>query len=237
MPGRRAGARGGAVVEGLRIVAGSRVLWTTLLALAISMFGLGAVNVLFLPLVVEVLQVNPVWLGAIELAQSVSMILAAGIVAVLAARLRPTTIVTVGILAAGVLVGLTGAVDRGLAGRPPAVRHRLVHHAAPGVGRDDHADRRAGRRARPGDGHPPGVDVRRERRLDGPGRGVRRRARHPRGVLRRRPRIVIGGGLLAGVLYRTAPRPVAADAVTRRSAGPRGAPRPRHAAGLEEVRG
>ena len=100
---------GGAVVEGLRVVAGSRVLWTTLLALAISMFGLGAVNVLFLPLIVSVLAVNPAWLGAVELAQSASMILSAGLVAVLAARLRPTTIITVGILGAGVLVGLTGA--------------------------------------------------------------------------------------------------------------------------------
>lgn len=99
-----------AVAEGLRIVAGSRILWTTLLALAISMFGLGAVNVLFLPLVVDVLAVSPVWLGAVEVAQSASMILAAGLVAVLAARLRPTSIITVGIIAAGILVGLTGAV-------------------------------------------------------------------------------------------------------------------------------
>ena len=81
---RKQGTRG-AVVEGLRVVTGARVLWTTLLALAVSMFGLGAVNVLFLPLVVEVLQVNPIWLGAIELVQSVSMILAAGIVALVAA--------------------------------------------------------------------------------------------------------------------------------------------------------
>lgn len=107
---RRAGGTGGAVVEGLRIVAGARILWTTLLALAISMLGLGAVNVLFLPLVVDVLAVNPVWLGIVELAQSVSMVLAAGLVAVLAARLRPTTIITVGIIAAGTLVGLTGLV-------------------------------------------------------------------------------------------------------------------------------
>lgn len=99
----------GAVAEGLRVVTGSRVLWTTLLALAISMFGLGAVNVLFLPLLVSVLAVNPAWLGAVELAQSASMILSAGLVAILAARLRPTTIITVGILGAGVLVGLTGA--------------------------------------------------------------------------------------------------------------------------------
>jgi MFS transporter, DHA3 family, macrolide efflux protein len=100
----------GAVAEGLRIVAGSRVLWTTLLALAISMLGLGAVNVLFLPLIVDVLDVSPVWLGAVDIAQSASMIMAAGIVAVLAARLRPTTIISVGIVAAGILVGLCGAV-------------------------------------------------------------------------------------------------------------------------------
>jgi MFS family permease len=106
---RMAASTRGAVAEGLRLISGSRVLWTTLLALAVSMFGLGAVNVLFLPLVVDVLQVNPVWLGAIELAQSVSMILAAGLVAVLAARLRPTTIISVALIAAGVLVGLTGA--------------------------------------------------------------------------------------------------------------------------------
>jgi MFS family permease len=105
-----ASGTGGAVAEGLRIVARSRVLSTTLLALAISMFGLGAVNVLFLPLIVDVLDVSPVWLGAVDIAQSASMILAAGIVAVLAARLRPTTIISVGIVAAGILVGLCGAV-------------------------------------------------------------------------------------------------------------------------------
>ena len=128
--GRAREARGGAVVEGLRVVAGSRVLWTTLLALAISMFGLGAVNVLFLPLVVEVLEVSPVWLGAIELAQSVSMILAAGIVGrarrLASARRRSSPSAS---SAPASSSALTGAVDRGVAGRPAAVRHRLVHHA------------------------------------------------------------------------------------------------------------
>ena len=53
-----------ALSEGLRIVSGSRALSTTLLALAVSMFGLGAVNVLFLPLVVNVLGVSPAWLAS-----------------------------------------------------------------------------------------------------------------------------------------------------------------------------
>ena len=105
----QAGTRS-ALAEGLRIVAGSRLLYTTLLALAISMLGLGAINLLFLPLIVDVLGVSPVWLGAVDIAQSASMILAAGVVAVLAARFRPTTIITLGIIAAGILIGLTGAV-------------------------------------------------------------------------------------------------------------------------------
>ena len=42
------------------------------------MLGLGAVNVLFVPLLVRILEVNPAWFGAVDFAQSVSMILAAG---------------------------------------------------------------------------------------------------------------------------------------------------------------
>ena len=152
----------------------------------ISMFGLGAVNVLFLPLVVDVLQVNPVWLGGIELAQSVSMILAAGIVAMLAARLRPTTIVSVAPRGGG----RAGRPHRGchqrLPGHPAAVRHRLVHHPAAGVGRDAHADRRARCGARPGDVDAAGRDGRGEHRFDALAGAFGDLHRHPRGVLRRR---------------------------------------------------
>ena len=99
---------GASVMVGLRVVAGSRVLWVTLLALAVTMFGLGAVNVLFLPLLVRVLDVNPAWLGAVDLAQSASMILSASAVGLLAARLRPTSIITVSLIGIGVLVALVG---------------------------------------------------------------------------------------------------------------------------------
>lgn len=99
---------GASVAAGLRIVGGTRVLWVTLLALAVTMFGLGAVNVLFLPLLIRVLEVSPAWLGAVDLAQSVSMILSAGLVGVLAARLRATTIVTVCLIGLGVIVALIG---------------------------------------------------------------------------------------------------------------------------------
>ena len=97
---------GASVAEGLRVVGRSRLLGTTLLALTVTMLGLGAINVLFLPMIVNELGVSPAWLGGVDLAQSASMILSAGLVAVLAARLRSTTIITVSLLAIGTFIGL-----------------------------------------------------------------------------------------------------------------------------------
>ena len=220
-----AGGTGSAVVEGLRVVAGSRILWTTLLALAISMLGLGAVNVLFLPLVVEVLEVSPVWLGAIELAQSVSMILAAGIVAAVASRLSPTTIVTVGILAAGVLIGLTGAVT--------AVWQVALLLFAIGwfitplqasvvtIMQTNVPDAARGRVMATLQASMSGASVASMALAGAFGDvlGIRE-------VFFAGAAVVIGGGILAGLLYRTAPRPVEADTV-----------RPGARPGLEEALG
>jgi MFS family permease len=96
--------------EGLRTVASSRRLSTTILALSVCMLGLGAVNVLFVPLLVDVLAVGTAWFGPVELAQSASMILAAGLLGALAARFRASTIVTVGLVGVAIVIALTGAV-------------------------------------------------------------------------------------------------------------------------------
>jgi DHA3 family macrolide efflux protein-like MFS transporter len=99
-----------AVLVGLRTIIRSRVLSTTILALAVAMLGLGAVNVLFVPFVVRVLQVGPVWLGPVEMAQSASMILASGLIGVLARRLAPTSIVTIGMAGVAVTIAAVGTV-------------------------------------------------------------------------------------------------------------------------------
>jgi MFS family permease len=104
-----AGVRG-ALLVGLRTIGRSRVLSTTMLALAVSMLGLGAVNVLFVPFVVRVLQVGPVWLGPVELAQSASMILASGLIGVLARRLAPSSIVTIAMAGVAVTIAAAGTV-------------------------------------------------------------------------------------------------------------------------------
>jgi MFS family permease len=101
---------GSSLKLGLSRVAHSRLLSTTILSLAVVMLGLGAVNVLFVPLLISVLQVSPAWFGLVDLAQSASMILAAGMVGAIAARVRPTTIVTVGLVGVAVLIAVTGAV-------------------------------------------------------------------------------------------------------------------------------
>lgn len=97
--------------EGLAIVRGSRALGGSLIAAAVTMLGLGAVNVLFVPLITRELRVDPTWMAGIELAQTSAMILAAGIVAFLARRLAPTTIITLGLAGIGACIGLMAGVS------------------------------------------------------------------------------------------------------------------------------
>ncbi len=108
--GQVAAGVGGALVAGLRTIGGSRLLRTTILTLTVAMLGLGAVNVLFVPFVVRVLQVGPVWLGPVEFAQSASMILASGLISVLARRLAPGAIVAIGMAGIAVTIALAGTV-------------------------------------------------------------------------------------------------------------------------------
>jgi len=107
---RVAAGVGSAIGQGLRTITGSRVLSTTILALTVSMLGLGAVNVLFVPFVVTDLGVGPVWLGPVELAQSASMILASGLITAIARRWSPSSIVTIGMAGIAGIIALSGTV-------------------------------------------------------------------------------------------------------------------------------
>jgi MFS family permease len=100
----------GQMREGLGLVAGSGLLLGTMVAAGVTMLGLGAVNVLFVPLMIRVLAVPTTWLGAVDGAQTASMILAAGLVAAIAARLRPTTIVVIGLAGIAICMGLVSTV-------------------------------------------------------------------------------------------------------------------------------
>ena len=120
------------------------------------------------------LAVPTTWLGAVDGAQTLSMIMAAGLVATIATRVRrdhdrrhrPGRDRRVHRLVAG--------GDERLARRRAAVRHRLVRHAARGGARDDHPDVDGGPRSRSGRIDLPRGHGRRERPVDGPGRDLRR---------------------------------------------------------------
>jgi MFS family permease len=97
--------------EGLAIVRGSRLLFGSLIGAAVSMLGLGAVNVLFVPLLIGDLQVAASWMAGIELAQTAAMLLAAGTVPFLARRLAPTTIISAGLAGIGLAIGFLSGVS------------------------------------------------------------------------------------------------------------------------------
>lgn len=75
------------------------------------MFGLGAVNALLVPFVIGELELKETWFGLLEASQASSMILAGALAAVLAAKLKPTTVIPVALAAAGIVVGLFAGVS------------------------------------------------------------------------------------------------------------------------------
>ena len=98
------------LAAGLAIIAHSPILVGTLVSVGVLMLGLGAVNVLFIPLMIGHLHVPATWIGLVDVAQTSSMILSAVLVTALARRLRPTSIVTITLAGIAVLVLLLAGV-------------------------------------------------------------------------------------------------------------------------------
>ena len=97
--------------DGFGIVRRSRVLAGIILAAGVTMLGLGAVNVLFVPLVVNELEVNPAWMAGIDAAQTFGMLAAAALVTTLVRRIAPTSIITLGLAGIGICIGLMAGVS------------------------------------------------------------------------------------------------------------------------------
>lgn len=102
----RATGIGGAVVEGLRVIARSRALVAALVGVSVTMLGLGAINVLFIPFLVGDLGASPAWAGPLEAGQTISMVLAGGVVAALASRVSLPRLFVGGTAGVAVCVGL-----------------------------------------------------------------------------------------------------------------------------------
>jgi MFS family permease len=97
------------VTGGLRLILGSRLLVGALLVPTVAMLGLGAVNVLMVPFVIEDLGTSEAWFGALEAALVAAMILAGSLVAVFAARARPTSLISAGAIGLGGTVAAIAA--------------------------------------------------------------------------------------------------------------------------------
>lgn len=96
---------------GILVIFKTRVLLGSLVAAAVAMFGLGAVNVLLVPLIVNDLAVEETWFGALEFSQAFSMIASGTIVAYLATRFKPTRIISFGMVGIGIAVAFIAAVS------------------------------------------------------------------------------------------------------------------------------
>jgi MFS family permease len=96
--------------SGFRVMISSRPLRAVLVSLSVTMLGLGAVNVLFVPFLIEDLMVSEAFLGAIEASQVAGLVISGTVVAVLATKLRPSILVSLGLVGVGVFVGAISGV-------------------------------------------------------------------------------------------------------------------------------
>jgi MFS family permease len=106
----RARGMGGAVLDGLRLIAGSAPLVAALGGVAVTMLGVGAINVLFIPFLVNDLGASPAWAGPLEAAQTVAMVVAGGLIASLGGRVSVPRLFVGGLLGLGACVGLLSVV-------------------------------------------------------------------------------------------------------------------------------
>lgn len=97
--------------EGLHFVAHQRLLVGALVGFAVMMLGIGAINVLFVPFLVNDLHLSETYLGFIDLVQMLGMVAVTSYIAHLSRRFQPWQIIGGGIIALGAFLGVVGWVE------------------------------------------------------------------------------------------------------------------------------
>jgi MFS family permease len=98
------------LLKGLRIISSSKVLLAVLVGGGVTMFGLGASNVLFTPYIINVLKVPVTWLGVVNVSETAAMILSGVLIIGFAAKIKPTFVISSGLMALGFLVAMNALV-------------------------------------------------------------------------------------------------------------------------------
>ncbi len=101
----------GELKEGLHFMAHQRVLVGATLGFALTMLGLGAINVLFVPFMVNDLRVGEAYVGLIDLTQMLGMVAINLFIAKLITRFSTAQIFGLGMLGLGVSIGAAGLVQ------------------------------------------------------------------------------------------------------------------------------
>ncbi|MEJ2748181.1 MAG: MFS transporter [Anaerolineae bacterium] len=96
--------------EGVQLIARSRILIGVMVAISITMLGLGAVNVLLAPMLVNEMGLPETWFGGLELAQTLGMIISGTAVTALASRIKPTSLISAALILTGIVLGFFAAV-------------------------------------------------------------------------------------------------------------------------------
>jgi MFS family permease len=96
------------LVDGLRLAQGNSVLRGVVISMAVVHLGLGAINVLWVPLLDRHYGVGPEGMGAVDSIQGIGMALGAAAIGWLAARFSQVQIATVTLVIIGLMLGLMG---------------------------------------------------------------------------------------------------------------------------------
>ncbi len=113
--GLKARGMGGAVLDGLRLIGGSAPLIAALGGVSVTMLGVGAINVLFIPFLVGDLGASVAWVGPLEAAQTIAMVITGGLLAGRAARLSVPRLFVGGLAGLAACIGLLSVVPGPLA--------------------------------------------------------------------------------------------------------------------------
>ena len=99
----------GKLFEGVRLIATQRTLAAVVLALAVNMLGVSAVNVLSIPFLVNVLGARSEAVGTVAVAKVLGMLLGSALVTGMATRLKSNQMLGVGVCGIGILLVGIGA--------------------------------------------------------------------------------------------------------------------------------